>query len=182
MSSIGQRYRAIGTCAGYLRGQTTSIGLGYQYRLASTGAKSSSATKKTRFATKKTPAQATKISQLEASQNLSRNIAAANTTTTSDDTVHAQTTPGVTVPLPKRTARTARVTEAEAEAPPETKRRLDPKSKEYQEAYRAKLRKYTALMVSIPLAIVTSFFLFKKLAPQIGSRPAPSKDGQTSNA
>lgn len=161
MSSVGLRYRAIETCAGYLRGQTTPIGLQTQFRLASTTAKSGG-TKRTRFAGKKTLTPDAKISQTEVPQIPSKKTTTAPTTTGSTETVHTQSIPEVAAPLSRRPARTPRITEAEAEAPLTTKKRLDPRSKEYQAAYKAKLRKYTALMVSIPLAIVTSFFLFKK--------------------
>jgi len=57
---------------------------------------------------------------------------------------------------------TAASPEVQAELQPGTRTPIDPKSPEYKQAYKQASRKYTALMVSIPLLLVTSYYLYQR--------------------
>ncbi|KAM7190075.1 hypothetical protein V8F33_009662 [Rhypophila sp. PSN 637] len=165
---MSSRYQAIGSYIGLLRDLGIRPISQQSFRLASTaakprGAKSKRPENEPTLATKSTRFATTKSTRIPP-------IKTARTKTTPESTISTPSSTETSGPL--------RTRETEVEDEPQIQMPFDPKSKEYKQAYNGAARRYTAIMVSIPLLFVTSYYLYKRL----GARPPQSKIGQTSNA
>ncbi|KAK4217452.1 hypothetical protein QBC37DRAFT_46074 [Rhypophila decipiens] len=199
---MSSRYQAIGSYVGLLRDLGIRPMSQQSFRLASTAAKPRGgksklpgnehtlATKRTRFATTKPTRQDIKISRTASAGSPATPTARTTSASTTSapippiKTVRTKPTPEspFSTPSSTETSGPLRTRETEVEEEPQIQMPLDPKSKEYKQAYNGAARRYTAIMVSIPLLFVTSYYLYKRLAPTVGARPPQSKSGQTSNA
>ncbi|KAK1703741.1 hypothetical protein BDP67DRAFT_584428 [Colletotrichum lupini] len=175
----------------------------YATRAAKTTAAAApaTATKSTTTAAKKTTTTTKKsVSTSAASKKAAAAAAAAPKTPTSvpspaPTTSSPTTTPTASTPKPAPTVAAAAAAAAAATpaaapirpyaptpSPPrapeaDARPKLNPNSKEYRKAYGTAARKWTATMVAMPILLVTSYFLFDRLALGHEAKVMPDFEG-----